>query len=65
MKDYQRLNHARCACKYHVVYIPKRRKKTIYGVLRKHLGEIFHELAGHKESNIVEGHLRRITFICV
>ena len=58
MKDYQRLNHTRWDGKYHVVFIPKRRKKTIYGVLRKHLGKIFHELAGHKESNIVEGHLR-------
>jgi putative transposase len=39
------------------VFIPKRRKKRIFGVLRKHLGEIFHELAGHRESKIVEGHL--------
>jgi REP-associated tyrosine transposase len=40
-----------------VVFIPKRRKKRIFGVLRRHLGEIFHELAGHKESQVVEGHL--------
>jgi putative transposase len=40
-----------------VVFIPKRRKKRIFGVLRQHLGEIFHELAKHKESKIVEGHL--------
>jgi putative transposase len=39
------------------VFIPKRRKKGIFGALRKHLGEIFHELAGHRESKIVEGHL--------
>jgi putative transposase len=39
------------------VFIPKRRKKRIFGALRKHLGEIFHELAGHRESKIVEGHL--------
>jgi putative transposase len=57
MKDYQRLNHTRWDCKYHVVFIPKRRKKAIYGAIRKHLGEIFHELARHKESEIVEGHL--------
>jgi putative transposase len=38
------------------VFIPKRRKKRIFGALRKHLGEIFHELAGHRESKIVEGH---------
>jgi putative transposase len=40
-----------------MVFIPKRRKKRIFGVLRRHLGEIFHELAGHKESQVVEGHL--------
>ena len=57
MKEYQRLNHTRWDCKYHVVFIPKRRKKAIYGAIRKHLGEIFHELARHKESEIVEGHL--------
>ena len=37
--------------------IPKRRKKRIFGRLRRHLEEIFHELARHKESEIVEGHL--------
>jgi putative transposase len=40
-----------------VVFIPKRRKKQIFGVLRRHLGELLHELARHKESKIVEGHL--------
>ena len=39
-----------------MVFIPKKRKKRIFGVLRKHLGEIFHELAIHKEAKIVEGH---------
>ncbi len=57
MKEYQSLTHTRWDCKYHVVFIPKRRKKQIFGVLKRHLGEIFHELAGHKESKIVEGHL--------
>jgi len=57
MKDYQSLNHTKWDCKYHVVFIPKRRRKKIYGALRKYLGEIFHELARQKESNIVEGHL--------
>ena len=57
MKDYQSLNHTRWECKYHVVFIPKRRKKAIYGSLRKYLGDILHELARHKESIIVEGHL--------
>jgi REP-associated tyrosine transposase len=58
MKDGQSLNHTRWDCKYHVVFIPKRRKKAIYGAIRKHLGRIFHELARQKESNIIEGCLR-------
>ena len=57
MKDYRSLNHTRWDCKYHVVFIPKRRKKQIYGVLRKHLGEVFHELARQKECRIEEGRL--------
>jgi len=58
MKDYQSLKHTRWDCKYHVVFIPKRRKRAIYGSLRKYLGEVLHELARQKESMIVEGHLR-------
>jgi putative transposase len=40
-----------------VVWIPKYRRKKLYGDLREYLGEIFHELARQKESKIVEGHL--------
>jgi len=58
MKSYSSLNHTRWDCKYHVVFIPKWRKEQIYGPIRKHLGEIFHDLAKQKESNIVEGHLQ-------
>ena len=57
MKHYQSLNHTKWDCKYHVVFIPKRRRKQIYGAIRKYLGEIFHELARQKESKIIEGHL--------
>ena len=57
MKEYQSLSHTRWDCKYHVVFIPKRRKKAIYGALRKHLGEIFRELAQQRECKVVEGHL--------
>lgn len=56
MKEYQRLSHTRWDCECHVVFIPERTKKRVFGVLRRHLGEIFHELASHKESKIVEGH---------
>ena len=57
MYDNQSLSHTMWECKYHIVWIPKYRKKTIFGDLRKHLGEIFRELARQKESKILEGHL--------
>jgi putative transposase len=57
MKDYQSLSHSKWNCKYHLIFIPKCRKKKIYGVLRHHLGEIFHGLAKQKEATIEEGHL--------
>ena len=57
MKDYQSLSHTKWDCKYHVVFIPKYRRKRIFGVIRQRLGEVFHELARQKESRIVEGHL--------
>jgi len=51
------LNHTKWECKYHVVFIPKGRRKLLYAELRKHLGEVFRTLAQHKESRIEEGHL--------
>ena len=57
MNEYQALSHTTWDCKYHVVFIPKCRRKTLYFELRKHLGEVFHDLASQKESRIVEGHL--------
>ena len=58
MKDYQSLCHPKWDCKYHVVFIPKKRKKMIFGAIRKHLGTVLHEIAGQKECRIVEGHLK-------
>ena len=57
MNNNRRLNHTSWDCKYHVVWIPKYRKKIIYGHIRKYLGEVFKELALQKESEIMEGHL--------
>jgi putative transposase len=57
MDEFESLSHSKWECKYHVVFIPKRRRKTLYAALRKHLGEVFHRLAGQKESRIEEGHL--------
>jgi len=57
MRDYKSLSHTRWDCKYHIVFIPKKRKKKIYGSIRKHLGEILHDLAKRKGVVIEEGHL--------
>jgi putative transposase len=59
MKEYQSLSHTRWDCKYHIVFIPKCRRKVIYGALREHLGEIFRELARQRECKVVEGHLMK------
>ena len=57
MSNYKSLQHTKWECKYHVVFIPKYRKKLIYGELRRHLGQELRRLAGQKESLIKEGHL--------
>jgi putative transposase len=55
--SFQSMSHSKWDCKYHVVFIPKRRRKAVFGNIRKHLGGIFHELARQKECQIIEGHL--------
>ncbi|MCL1078494.1 IS200/IS605 family transposase [Parashewanella spongiae] len=57
MRDYKSLSHTRWDCKYHVVFIPKRRQKLIFGAIRKHFGDVFHNLAAQKGIVIEEGHL--------
>ena len=54
MDKIESLNHTKWECKYHVVFIPKGRRKVLYGQLRKHLGKVFRGLAQHKESQIEE-----------
>ena len=54
---YQSLSHSRWDCKYHVVFVPKRRRKALFGSIRQKLGGVFHELARQKECRIVQGHL--------
>lgn len=51
------LSHTKWECKYHVIFIPKFRRKALYEQLRKDLAEVFHRLAAQKESRIEEGHL--------
>jgi len=55
--DYETLSHSKWECKYHVVFIPKYRKKALFAELRRHLGGVFRALAEQKESRIEEGHL--------
>lgn len=57
MDEYESLSHTKWECTYHVVFIPKCRRKTLYTQLRKHLGEVLRKLAAQKESRIEEGHL--------
>jgi putative transposase len=57
MDEYQSLSHTKWECKYHVIFIPKYRRRALYGQLRGHLGEVFRKLAEQKESRIEDGHL--------
>ena len=58
MERYESLQHTKWECKYHLVWIPKCRKKVLYGQLRRDLGSILRKLALQKESEVVEGKLK-------
>ena len=55
--EAQTLNHSKWECKYHVVFIAKYRRKTLFKELRPHLGSVFRELAKRKECEVDEGHI--------
>ena len=55
--EVQNLNHSTWVCNYHVVWIPKYRKKKIFKGIRTDLGIVLHKLAEQRESKILEGHL--------
>jgi putative transposase len=55
MDDTLSLSHTRWECKYHVVFVPKCRRKVFYGQIKKELGKVLAELASHKESRIETG----------
>ena len=57
MDEYASLSHTKWDCKYHIVFIPKCRRKVLYKTLRQHLGEVFRDLAQQRECKIEEGHL--------
>jgi putative transposase len=54
---FESLSHSRYDCKYHLVFVPKYRKKKLYGEIRRYLGPVFHELAQQKGCKILEGHM--------
>ncbi len=58
MNNIQSIRHTVWECKYHLVWIPKCRRKVLYGQLRQYLGEIFRELMSQRESRVEDGHLR-------
>ena len=57
MNNVQSLCHSVWDCKYHVVWIPKCRRKVLFGRIRRHLGDVIRELARQKESQVLEGYL--------
>jgi len=57
MDEFESLSHTKWECKYHLVFIPKCRRKVLYGQLREHLGEVFRRLAEQKQCRVEEGHL--------
>jgi len=57
MNNVQSLSHSVWDCKYHIVWIPKCRRKVLYGRIRQNLGEVIRELARQRESLVLEGHL--------
>ena len=54
---YKSLAHSSWNCKYHLIFVPKNRKKLLYGKVGIELGKMFHELARQKESKIIEGNI--------
>jgi putative transposase len=55
VQGYERLTHSRYDCKYHIVFVPKYRKKSLFGKIRKYLKGVFHELARQRGCEIVAG----------
>jgi len=55
MDEFESLSHTKWVCKYHIVFIPKCRRKVLYRQLRSHLGEVFHRLARQQESRSKKG----------
>ena len=56
MREWQSQTHVRWYCRYHVVFVPKYRRRSLYGTLRRRVGKILRELCRQHEVELVEGH---------
>ena len=56
MREWQSLAHVKWECKYHIVIVPKYRRKVLLGHVRKRIGKIFRQLCRQKDIELVEGH---------
>ena len=57
MEEHRSVSHTKWQCKYHVIFIPKYRRRRLFGVIRRELGPVFRRLAEQKESKVEEGHI--------
>ena len=57
MRDWQSLSHVKWECKYHIVWVPKYRRKVLYGKVRRRVGEVIRELCLQRDLEIIEGHV--------
>ena len=57
MHEWESLAHVRWECKYHVVFIPKYRKKVLYGKFKENVGMILRDLCRQRRVVLIEGHL--------
>ena len=64
MTNVESLSHTRWECKYHVVWIPKYRRKALYGQLRKHLGQVLRSWLGRRSARLWKGTCWRIMCTC-
>ena len=55
--SFESLSHSKWDCKYHIVFVPKNRRKVLYGKVRRYLATVFHELAMQRNCKIIEGHM--------
>lgn len=56
MREWQSLSHVKWECKYHVVIVPKYRKRVLYGQVKREVGKIIRQLCRQKEVDLLEGH---------